>query len=114
MNKLGAVIAFTYRNKVKTKSFRITTLLLALLIVIGMNIPYMIQLFSGNQDDSALKLGIATGTYNEIAQQISESAVQAQKQTQAAQTALSVANNNSALPEIEWQTTARSETELNR
>ncbi len=114
MNKLGAVIAFTYRNKVKTKSFRITTLLLALLIVIGMNIPYMIQLFSGGQDDGALKLGIATGSYNEIAQQISESAVQAQKQTEAAQTALSVANNNSALPEIEWQTTARSEGELSR
>ncbi|MFD1884578.1 ABC transporter permease [Paenibacillus wenxiniae] len=117
MNKLGAVIAFTYRNKVKTKSFRLTTLLLALLLVVGMNIPYVIQLFSGDDGDGALKLGIATGSYNELAQQISEVSMQAQKQqTEATATPSTATGNNraAAQPQIDWQTQPRSETELNR
>ncbi len=39
MNNLGTIIGFTYKNKVKTKSFLFTTLILALLLTVGMNIP---------------------------------------------------------------------------
>ncbi len=112
MNKLGAVIAFTYRNKVKTKSFRITTLLLAVLLIVALNIPYAIQLFSGNDEEGALKLGIATGSYNELAQQISEVAVQAQKQQ--TQAASATTSNTTAPTQIDWQAQPRSEAELNR
>ncbi len=112
MNKLGAVIAFTYRNKVKTKSFRITTLLLAVLLIVALNIPYAIQLFSGNDGEGTLKLGIATGSYNELAQQISEVAVQAQKQQ--TQAASATTSNTTAPTQIDWQAQPRSEAELNR
>ncbi len=112
MNKLGAVIAFTYRNKVKTKSFRITTLLLAVLLIVALNIPYAIQLFSGNDGEGTLKLGIATGSYNELAQQISEVAVQAQKQQ--TQAASATTSNTTAPTQIDWQEQPRSEAELNR
>ncbi len=112
MNKLGAVIAFTYRNKVKTKSFRITTLLLAVLLIVALNIPYAIQLFSSNDGEGTLKLGIATGSYNELAQQISEVAVQAQKQQ--TQAASATTSNTTAPTQIDWQAQPRSEAELNR
>ncbi|ULO07060.1 ABC transporter permease [Paenibacillus sp. 19GGS1-52] len=54
MNKMGTIISFTFKNKVKTKSFMITTLILVLLLSIGMNVPYMIKLFQG--DDAATKI----------------------------------------------------------
>lgn len=73
MNKLGAVISFTYRNKVKTKSFRWTTLVLVLLLIIGMNIPYLIQMFSGNSEGGGtVSIGVAAGPYDDIAEQMRE------------------------------------------
>ncbi|ANF95472.1 ABC transporter permease [Paenibacillus bovis] len=74
MNKLGAVIGFTYRNKTKTKSFRWTTFILLLLLVVGLNIPYFIQLFSGQSDKDLVRIGIASGSYQQIAGQIKEAA----------------------------------------
>lgn len=56
MNKMGSVVRFTFMNKVKTKSFLITTLVLLLLVSIGLNIPYVIEKFSG--DDANTKIGI--------------------------------------------------------
>lgn len=53
MNRIGTVIGFTFRQKAKTKSFLITTLVLALLITIGMNIPYLITLFKGEDKASS-------------------------------------------------------------
>ncbi|AIQ56017.1 ABC transporter permease [Paenibacillus borealis] len=47
MNKMGSIINFTFKNKVRTKSFMITTLILVLLLSIGMNIPYLIKVFNG-------------------------------------------------------------------
>lgn len=47
MNKMGTIIGFTFKNKVKTKSFVVTTIVLALLISIGLNVPYFITLFNG-------------------------------------------------------------------
>ncbi|AIQ44884.1 potassium ABC transporter permease [Paenibacillus sp. FSL R7-0273] len=47
MNKMGTIIGFTFKNKVKTKAFLITTLILVVLLSIGMNIPYFIKVFKG-------------------------------------------------------------------
>lgn len=70
MNRLGTVIGFTFRNKVRTKSFVITTLLLALLMTIGIHLPFIIQMFTGNDAGDANRIGIAGDT--EIAQQIED------------------------------------------
>jgi ABC-2 type transport system permease protein len=55
MNNLSAVLGFTIRNKFRSKSFVITTILLAVLISIGVNIPYLITLF---QSDKAINIGM--------------------------------------------------------
>ncbi|WP_342564088.1 ABC transporter permease [Paenibacillus sp. FSL R7-0345] len=47
MNKMGTIIGFTFKNKVKTKAFLITTLIMVILLSIGMNIPYFIKVFKG-------------------------------------------------------------------
>lgn len=52
MNKMGTIINFTFKNKVRTKSFMITTLILVLLLSIGMNIPYLIKVFKGEDDNA--------------------------------------------------------------
>jgi len=113
MNKLGHVINFTYRNKVKNKSFRWTTLTLAVLLIIGLNIPYFIQLFSGNNGEDNMKIGIATSSYNEIATQIQQAT---QKQQQAtASSADSTAINTSSKDkdtQLQWQAKAESESFL--
>lgn len=67
MNKMTTVIGFTFLNKVKAKSFLITTLVLALLVTIGMNVPYFIAKFTGG-DDAPSSIGLARGTQPEIVQ----------------------------------------------
>lgn len=63
MNKMGTIISFTFKNKVRTKSFLITTLILVLLLSIGMNVPYLIKVFKG--DDGAAKDGTPIGVVAE-------------------------------------------------
>ncbi|MEK4234658.1 ABC transporter permease [Paenibacillus sp. FSL H7-0714] len=53
MNKMGTIIGFTFKNKVRTKSFMITTLILVLLLSIGMNLPYIIDQFKGDSKTNA-------------------------------------------------------------
>lgn len=65
MSKLNTVIRFTFLNKVKTKSFLITTLVLVLLVSIGMNIPYFIDKFSGGEDGPAV-VGVMEASQPEI------------------------------------------------
>jgi ABC-2 type transport system permease protein len=61
MNKLGPIIGFTFRNKARTKSFTITTLIIVLLITIGMNIPYFIDKFNGDDGAAdATRIGVVT------------------------------------------------------
>ncbi|OAB45444.1 ABC transporter permease [Paenibacillus glacialis] len=70
-NKLGTVIGFTFRNKVKTKAFLITTLVLAIIISIAINIPYLIQLFTGEDLKSeGTKIGLVYGQQVELAGQL--------------------------------------------
>lgn len=77
MNRLGTVIGFTFRQKARTKSFIITTLVLALLITLGMNLPYLISLFkgegAGGSDTTAAahqRLGLIAGNQTEVANQL--------------------------------------------
>ncbi|AIQ39096.1 ABC transporter permease [Paenibacillus sp. FSL R7-0312] len=59
MNKMGSIIGFTFKNKVRTKSFMITTLILVLLLSIGMNIPYLIKVFKGEDGaKEATQIGV--------------------------------------------------------
>ncbi|MGG4219097.1 ABC transporter permease [Paenibacillus jamilae] len=77
MNRLGTVIGFTFRQKARTKSFIITTLVLALLITLGMNLPYLISLFkgegAGGSGTAAVehqRLGLIAGNQTEVANQL--------------------------------------------
>ncbi|MEC0091513.1 ABC transporter permease [Paenibacillus macquariensis] len=71
MNKLGTVIGFTFRNKVRTKAFLITTLILAIIMSIAINIPYFIQLFTGEDLKSgSTKIGLVYGEQAKVAEQL--------------------------------------------
>ena len=49
MNNMWTVIRFTFMNKVRTKSFLVSTLIFALIITIGINLPFLIQMFTGDK-----------------------------------------------------------------
>jgi len=71
MNKLGTVIGFTFRNKVRTKAFLITTIVLAIIMSIAINIPYFIQLFTGEDLKSgSTKIGLVYGEQANVAEQL--------------------------------------------
>lgn len=69
MNKMLPIINFTFSNKVKTKSFVVTTLIFAVLLSIGIHVPYLIQLFSGNESNSS-QIGLVYGNQAEIAESL--------------------------------------------
>lgn len=66
MNKLGTIIGFTFKNKVKTKAFLVTTIVLILLMTIGINIPFIISLFDGDQNKTAA-IGVVADGKTEVA-----------------------------------------------
>jgi ABC-2 type transport system permease protein len=49
MNNLGTVISFTMRNKLRNKSFLITTLVMVILVVVAGNVPYLIEKLGGEE-----------------------------------------------------------------
>jgi len=69
MNRFLTVVRFTLLNKLKAKSFIISTLIFAIIISIGLNVPYIISKFNsgdkvkeiGYIQSSADDLGTATG-----------------------------------------------------
>jgi ABC-2 type transport system permease protein len=67
MNRMGTVIKFTFMNKVRTKSFVITTLIFALLVSIALNVPYFIDKFSSGSDSDKTVIGIVYENQPEIA-----------------------------------------------
>lgn len=73
MNSMWTVIRFTFVNKVRTKSFIVTTLIFALLITIGVNLPYIIQLFSGDKAEGPEKIGLVYEQHQQLAEGLSES-----------------------------------------
>ncbi|KAA8997215.1 ABC transporter permease [Paenibacillus spiritus] len=62
MNNMSTVIGFTFLNKIRTKAFLVTTLIMVILISIGMNIPYMVKVFSGDDDTAGIHIAVVTGT----------------------------------------------------
>src|SRR5690606_5484987 len=50
-----------------TKSFVVTTVIFALLLSIGIHVPYLIQLFSGNEGATSSQIGLVYGNQPEIA-----------------------------------------------
>lgn len=55
MNNFWTVVGFTVNNKVKAKSFVITTLIIAIVISIGIHIPFIIEQF--DKPDKATNIG---------------------------------------------------------
>lgn len=49
MSDFGTVIAFTFKNKFKSKAFIISSIVIAILFTIIMNVPYVIQQFSSDK-----------------------------------------------------------------
>lgn len=72
MSNTWTVIRFTFMNKIRTKSFIVTTLIFALLITVGINIPYFIQLFSGDKADEATRIGLVYGEQQAIAEDLNQ------------------------------------------
>lgn len=77
MNKMGTITGFTFKNKVKTKSFMVTTIVLALLISVGLNVPYFITLFNGGPSGGAsganpVNIGLLTTEQQDIAQKLED------------------------------------------
>lgn len=70
MNKMRTVIAFTFMNKVKTKSFVITTLVLALLVSVGLHVPYFIDRFTGGAEPSQQQIGVVYNEQTELAKSL--------------------------------------------
>lgn len=69
MNKMGTIIGFTFKNKVRTKSFMITTLILVLLLSIGMNLPYIIDQFKGDSKTNAeTQIAVIAEEGNQVAE----------------------------------------------
>lgn len=59
MNNLGTVIGFTLRNKLRTKAFIVTSVIMIVIMSIVANIPYFISLMSGNE---MTKVGMISDT----------------------------------------------------
>lgn len=49
MNSLFTVIGFTFNNKIRSKAFIITSIIIAVLLTIGLNVPYVISQFSSDK-----------------------------------------------------------------
>jgi len=63
-NSLWTVMTFTMRNKLRSKSFIIMTAVLAVLLVVGGNLPYLIDKLGGG--DKVTKVGYAEGQQAQI------------------------------------------------
>ncbi|MHA6480465.1 ABC transporter permease [Paenibacillus sp. strain BS8-2] len=66
MSKFGTVVGFTIRNKITGKAFVITTLIIALVISIGIHLPYIIEQF--DKGDKATNIGYVQMTGQEADQ----------------------------------------------
>ena len=57
MNNFSTVVRFTVMNKLRAKSFIISTLVFMLIISVAVNIPYIITLFKGDDADKVKTIG---------------------------------------------------------
>lgn len=63
-NSLWTVMGFTIRNKIRSKAFVIMTIILAVLLVVVGNLPYLIDKLGGG--DKATKVGYAEGQQAQV------------------------------------------------
>jgi ABC-2 type transport system permease protein len=72
MNNMWTVIRFTFMNKVRTKSFLVSTLIFALIITIGINLPFLIQMFTGDKagSEETNRIGLVYGQEQTLAEQL--------------------------------------------
>lgn len=72
MNNMWTVIRFTFMNKVRTKSFLVSTLIFALIITIGINLPFLIQMFTGDKagSEETTRIGLVYGQEQVLAEQL--------------------------------------------
>jgi len=64
-NSLWTVMSFTMRNKLRSKSFIVMTAVLAVLLVVVGNLPYLIDKLGGGSDKAA-KVGYAQGVQAQV------------------------------------------------
>ncbi|XID92602.1 ABC transporter permease [Paenibacillaceae bacterium WGS1546] len=69
-NSLWTVMAFTMRNKLRSKSFIITTAVLAVLLVVAGNLPYLIDKLGGGGSNAAAKVGYADNQQVQVVEQL--------------------------------------------
>lgn len=63
-------MAFTMRNKLRSKAFVVMTIILAVLLIVVGNLPYLIDKLGGG--DKATKVGYAEGVEAEIVQELKD------------------------------------------
>ncbi|REK71592.1 ABC transporter permease [Paenibacillus paeoniae] len=67
MNSFWTVVGFTARNKFKGKAFLVTTLIIAVIISIGVNLPYIISQFDTG-GDKATNIGYIQSSNENLAE----------------------------------------------
>ncbi|WP_068776856.1 ABC transporter permease [Paenibacillus sp. FJAT-26967] len=78
MNNMMTVIRFTLFNRLKTKSFKISTLIFVLMISLVVNLPAIIESFSQGDGDKAVKIGVMAAK-PELSEQLSQYFAKAQE-----------------------------------
>jgi len=68
MNSLWIVTAFTLRNKLRSKAFIWSTAILAVLLVVGANLPYFLERLNLGGSDEPKPVGYIEGAYPEVVQ----------------------------------------------
>ncbi|TVX88241.1 ABC transporter permease [Paenibacillus agilis] len=76
MRNVWTVIGFSLRTKLMTKAFLMTTAILALIVTIVMNLPFIISLF--DEEDKAIKVGLVNSSYPAIEKSLEEAFKQKQ------------------------------------
>lgn len=62
MNSFWTVVNFTVKNKVRGKAFLITTLIIALILTVGVNLPYLFTKFGNNDGTKVSSIGYIQST----------------------------------------------------
>ncbi len=65
MNSFWTVVGFTLRNKLRAKAFLVTTIIIALILSIAINLPYMFTKFNLGGGDGVTTIGYIQSTANE-------------------------------------------------
>ncbi|WP_028596722.1 ABC transporter permease [Paenibacillus assamensis] len=76
MRNVWTVIGFSLRTKLMTKAFLMTTAILALIVTIVMNLPFIISLF--DEENKAIKVGLVNSSYPAIEKSLEEAFKQKQ------------------------------------